>query len=204
MTIRTSRSPSPAATPPSSPTRANSPTHASTPTAASTPVASTSAASSNRVHDNYSPQSRDTKAASVLGTGANNAPKMSNADVRAWYNQKVGEIPALDAQWKAAGLSPEQRARKAAGIRHEARIEARGMMENKADVDALRARDMKEYGNPDGPTFDDLVNKAKAKGHEGDAVYEYILGSSNRTNAEVNAKFAQGGTAPPASGHAKL
>ncbi|WNG31838.1 hypothetical protein F0U62_32815 [Cystobacter fuscus] len=140
----------------------------------------------------------------MLGTGANNAPKMSNADVRAWYNQKVGEIPALDAQWKAAGLSPEQRARKAAGIRHEARIEARGMMENKADVDALRARDMKEYGNPDGPTFDDLVNKAKAKGHEGDAVYEYILGSSNRTNAEVNAKFAQGGTAPPASGHAKL
>ena len=62
-------------------------------------------------------------------------------------------------------------------------------MQNKQEVIDLQARDQEKYGNPDGPTFDYLVEKNRKKGLEGDAVYEDIIGSSNRTNQEYNEKF---------------
>ena len=55
--------------------------------------------------------------------------------------------------------------------------------------DELRARDQQKYGNPDGPTFTQLVNKARTDGLQGDAVYESIIGSSQRTDEKTNQKL---------------
>lgn len=113
----------------------------------------------------------------------------TNEEIRQWYNDTVDKIPALNEQWKKEGLSAEERAKKAQEIRHHARIEARSMMQNKQEVAELQARDKEKYGNPDGPTFEYLVEKNRLKGLQGDAVYEDIIGSSNRTNKEYNEKY---------------
>ncbi|HLL73324.1 MAG TPA: hypothetical protein VK363_17935 [Pyrinomonadaceae bacterium] len=60
------------------------------------------------------------------------------------------------------------------------------MMLNPAEVEALRARDLKKYGNPDGPTFEFLVEKLKSSGFKGDALYETIIEISCRADPEVN------------------
>ena len=113
----------------------------------------------------------------------------SNAEIRQWYNDQVAVIPELDRQWIKQGLSAEQRASKAQEIRHHARIQARAYMQDKAEVADLQKRDKEKYGNPDGPTFAYLVQQNRNKGLKGDAVFEDIIGSANRTNAEYNAKF---------------
>jgi len=113
----------------------------------------------------------------------------ANTEIRAHYNAMIANIPQLDQQWIEAGLSAEQRAQKAHHIRHNARITCRAMMGNADEIKDLQERDTKKYGNPDGPTFEYLVAKAKKDGLTGDAVYEAIIGSANRSNAEVNKKF---------------
>jgi len=113
----------------------------------------------------------------------------TNAEIRQWYNDEVGQIPALNEQWLAEGISAEERAKRAHEIRHHARVTARVMMQNKQEVADLQARDQEKYGNPDGPTFAYLVEKNRLKGLQGDAIYEDIIGSSNRTNREYNEKF---------------
>jgi hypothetical protein len=114
---------------------------------------------------------------------------MTNAEVRDWYNAQVATIPTQNQAWLGEGLSAELRARQAYTIRHDARIEARNMMSNKAEVEQLRARDQVKYGDRDGPTFEYLVDKNRDKGLEGDAVYEAIIESSARTDEQTNARF---------------
>jgi hypothetical protein len=116
------------------------------------------------------------------------APR-TNTEIRQWYNEKVGEIPKLNEGWKQQGLSAETRAQMAHQIRHDARLQARSMMQDKGEIAALRARDVEKYGNPDGPSFEDLVRQNREAGLEGDDGYEAIVSSSNRPNAAYNAKF---------------
>jgi hypothetical protein len=113
----------------------------------------------------------------------------TNAEIRQWYNDQVAPITQLNEKWIKEGLSAEERAKRAYEIRHNARIKAREMMPNKEEVTQLQKRDMEKYGNPDGPTFDYLVQKNREAGLTGDAVYEAILNSSDRTNPEYNKKF---------------
>ncbi len=113
----------------------------------------------------------------------------SNEEIRQWYNDTVDKIPDLNEQWIAEGVSVEERAKRAHDIRHDARVKAREMMQNKQEVVDLQARDTEKYGNPDGPTFEYLVEKNRQKGLEGDAIYEAIIGSANRTNREYNEKY---------------
>jgi hypothetical protein len=123
----------------------------------------------------------------VRGPETDGASKpTSNADIRKWYLQKVGTIPELDKQWAAEGVPLEERARRAVAIRHEARLEARKMMSSPLEVAMLRARDFFTYGSIHGPSFDQLVKKAEAKGLQGDEVWKELIGSSNRTNQTVN------------------
>jgi hypothetical protein len=110
----------------------------------------------------------------------------TNVEIRKWYKAQLATIPEQNEQWIAEGLSAEERARRAYAIRHEARIEARERMPNKMDVAELRARDRAKYGNPDGPTFEYLVERNRKKGLEGDAIYEAIIESSARSNEKVN------------------
>src|SRR5262245_53104312 len=88
----------------------------------------------------------------------------TNEEVRAHYRELIGKIGPLGEQWKKEGLPAEERARRAYGIRHEARMLARAMMVSRAEVDLLRARDQEKYGNPDGPTFEQLVESGRKKG----------------------------------------
>ncbi len=57
------------------------------------------------------------------------------------------------------------------------------------EVELLRQRDIAEYGNPDGPTFEFLVEKLKDAGLEEDTIYEAIIDGSYRTNAGVNRRL---------------
>ncbi|RKH45915.1 hypothetical protein D7X12_06690 [Corallococcus sicarius] len=115
----------------------------------------------------------------------------TNSEIRAWYNQKVASIPANDAKLKAQGASLEDRARAAVKTRHDARLEARKFMSNPFEVAMLKARDFFTYGRLDGPSFDQLVNKAKGNKLTGDAVYQSLIDSSKRTNQTVNNHFNQ-------------
>jgi len=137
----------------------------------------------------------ETGAAPAVQTGTVAAQPRSNEDIRKWYNHQVSAIPALNKRWVKDGLSAEERARKAQDIRHDARVKARGFMANKDEVKLLQNRDLKHYGNPDGPTFDYLVEKNRKKGLQGDAVYEEIVTSSSRTDKAYNEKY---GVRPPA------
>ncbi|HVH45175.1 MAG TPA: hypothetical protein VM925_22640 [Labilithrix sp.] len=50
----------------------------------------------------------------------------------------------------------------------------------------MRTRRRPLYGHPDGPTFDELVERERKRGGAGDAAYESIVESSQRTDAIVN------------------
>ena len=119
----------------------------------------------------------------------------THAEIRQWYNDQVACIPTLAEQWTAQGLGAEERARRAYDIRHNARLRARAFMRNKDEVKLLQDRDLEKYGNPDGPTFEYLVEKNRNKGLRGDAVYEAIIQSADRTNKAYNRAY---GVAPPA------
>lgn len=125
------------------------------------------------------------------------AQPRSNAEIRQWYNDRVAVIPLLDQQWRRQALNAEERARRAYEIRHGARIQARAFMQNKREVADLQARDREKYGNPDGPTFDQLVAQGRDKGLSGDAAYEAIVGSANRTDAGYNQQFGVKPASPP-------
>ena len=113
----------------------------------------------------------------------------TNAEIRQWYIQRISAIPNLNQDWIKLGLPLQARAEAAWRIRHEARIEARAMMTNPAEVDLLRARDIAKYGSPDGPTFEFLVERLKGVGLEEDRIYEAIIDNSYRTDAELNRKL---------------
>lgn len=118
----------------------------------------------------------------------NDAPK-TNTEIRQWYLEQVAHIPELNKQWLAKGLSARERAETAWRIRHEARLAARALMTDQAEIELLRARDVAAYGNPNGPTFKFLVEKLKGAGLDEDAVYEAIIEGSYRTDTRVNRKF---------------
>ncbi len=113
----------------------------------------------------------------------------TNAEIRLWYNHQVVIIPTLNAEWINEGVNAEERAQRAYHIRHTARIHARLLMRDKDEVNDLRERDMKKYGNPDGPTFPYLIEKNCRKGLSGDSIFEEIVKSSSRTSAEFNKRF---------------
>ena len=116
----------------------------------------------------------------------NEGRPLSNSDVRRIYLERVARIPELNEQWLAEGLTARERAERAWRIRHEARVDTRRLMSNPEEVELLRARDQAKYGNPDGPTFEWLVENLEREGLTGDAAYEAIVEGSFRTNEAVN------------------
>jgi RHS repeat-associated protein len=118
-----------------------------------------------------------------------NFGQMTNEEIRQWYNDEVSRIPELNKGWIEEGWSVEERAQAAYEIRHDARMKAREMMTNPDEVEMLRARDLEKYGNPDGPTFESLVDYYSEKGYEGDALYEKIIERSYETSPEYNRKY---------------
>lgn len=110
----------------------------------------------------------------------------TDAEVRAHYLVLVAAIGPADIGWKRDGLAAEERAHRAFQTRHDARVTCRAMMSDPRGVAALEQRDQTKYGHPDGPRFEELVEHEKSKGLAGDAVFEGIVASAQRTNIAVN------------------
>lgn len=110
----------------------------------------------------------------------------TNCEIRVWYNYQVIAIGKLNEKWKEDGLDLATRAHKAYELRHNARINARFMMQNKSEVQMIQARDMGKYGNPDGPTYEYLVKKSTDKGLSQEEAYQNIIDSSSRVSPVFN------------------
>ena len=112
----------------------------------------------------------------------------TDCEIRVWYNYQVVAIPVINNRWIKKELSLKERAERAYNLRHNARINARFMMSSLEEMQALQARDMEKYGNPDGPTFDYLVAKSLNSGLTERQTYENIITSSARTDNSYNAQ----------------
>ncbi len=110
----------------------------------------------------------------------------TNCEIRLWYNYQVVAVGVINKKWKEDGIDLKTRAEKAYELRHQARVNARFMMQNKSEVKALQARDMQKYGNPDGPTFEYLLKKNTDNGLSLEAAYQSIIDSSSRTDSGYN------------------
>ena len=95
-------------------------------------------------------------------------------------------IPDLNKEWIRDGLSLEKRAKKAWETRREARSKARQMMEDPEELEMLRRRDVRFYGNEEGPSFEYLVEQGEKAGLQGDDIYVFIIAASSRSNQEIN------------------
>jgi len=111
---------------------------------------------------------------------------ITDCEIRIWYNYQVVAIKKINEKWKADGLALKVRAEMAYELRHQARMNARFMMQDKAAVKKLQERDQEKYGNPNGPTFDYLIKKIMKKGKSMDEAYEGIIESSGRTSKVYN------------------
>ena len=111
---------------------------------------------------------------------------MTSREIRAWYLGLTAEISKLNQEWITQGVSLEERAKRAWRIRHEARVQARSMMENRFEIEDLRERDRRLYGNPDGPAFDQLVQENHQRGLSQDETYERIISGAQTTSRDVN------------------
>ena len=118
-------------------------------------------------------------------TNLTGIPK-TNCEIRLWYNFQVVAVGVINKKWEEDGIDLKTRAKKAYELRHQARVNARFMMQNKTEVKALQARDMKKYGNPDGPTFEYLLKKNTDNGLSLEAAYQSIIDSSSRTDSGYN------------------
>ena len=64
-------------------------------------------------------------------------------------------------------------------------------MADPREVEMLRKRDLAKYGNPDGPTFEHLLSKAKDAGLTDDESHMQVLASSSNTDEATNRKLTR-------------
>jgi hypothetical protein len=110
----------------------------------------------------------------------------TNVQIRDHYLALVARVAGANEQWKKEGLGAEERARRAYELRYDARMTCRAMMSDAEMLAAIERRDERKFGHKDGPTFDELVLHERKKGLTGDAVYEAIVASAQRTDAIIN------------------
>lgn len=132
------------------------------------------------------PQPRDAAEATQLQqTGT----RWTNQQARQLYLERVATIADAVETWRAEQLPVEEQARRAFELRHAARMTARAMMSDPNELAALQARDRARYDHPDGPSFDWLLARAYAKGLTGDAAYQSIVDSAQRTDQALNQRL---------------
>ncbi|WP_298424428.1 LysM peptidoglycan-binding domain-containing protein [uncultured Kordia sp.] len=130
---------------------------------------------------NYKSSSSTTKKGDVLV-----AVPITDCEIRIWYNYQVVAISELNKNWIQQKIDLKTRAKKAYTLRHNARVNARFMMADKARVKEFQNRDLKKYGNPDGPTFEQLMEKCSKKGLSTAECYQDVITSSSRVSTVYN------------------
>jgi hypothetical protein len=117
---------------------------------------------------------------------------LTNREVREWYRQRIAPIPERDLQWQQEGVPLADRARRAWEIRRRARVEARALMTDSIAVAKLEQRDLMKYGNPGGPSFEQLLHRNQEEnGLTRDQAYEAIIASAASTDENTNRKYSQ-------------
>jgi hypothetical protein len=156
------------------------------------PQRSNSAPPPSRTDSPSSTRPRNPEGASRVNSteGRPARPPQTNSEIRQWYKQQISQIPAKDAELKAAGASLQDRAKAAYDIRHSARVDSRQFM-NPLEAMFLKARDFFTYGRLDGPSFDQLVKDNMKGGLSKDQAMEKIINSSQRTNQTVDSIYAR-------------
>jgi hypothetical protein len=112
---------------------------------------------------------------------------VTDCEIRLWYNYQIVAIGVINERWRQEGMDLKTRAKMAYGMRHDARVNARFLMQDKEAVSALQARDVEKYGNPDGPTFEFLMQLNTDKGLTVEEAYQAIIDSSSKTDKRYNA-----------------
>lgn len=122
-----------------------------------------------------------------------------NRKIRQGYNARKRQLKKELAEMKKQGKSPKERAEHAYKFRKNERLSAREEMRRNGDGDAvekLQQRDLKKYGDKDGPTFDHTYKKSEAdlqkklgRKPTSDEVHGEIEKSATRTDVMTNIKF---------------
>lgn len=118
------------------------------------------------------------------------AGTLSDEETRTVYTTFELRMRELRDQLLRDGVSAEERARTMYGMRATIRSWTRSLMENRELADWLNA-------NEPNPTFDELVERNRAKGRVGDEIYEAIVASSTRSRGSVNAELGIDPENPP-------
>lgn len=115
----------------------------------------------------------------------------SDRDIRIWYTAQVSKDRMIDLnnKWIVEGISLKERARRLYLIRHNSRLIARNFMADKTQVERLRERDFKRYGDHDGPTFEFLIEEARKRDLSPEEAYTEIISSTSKTNPRTNSFF---------------
>jgi hypothetical protein len=122
-----------------------------------------------------------------------------NRAIRQAYNARKRALKQEIDAMRKAGRSRREIAERAHQFRRSERLSAREQMKRNGDGDLvakLEKRDLKKYGNKDGPDFEQSVGRARTNLKERlkrepstDEVYDEIAESANRTDVWTNMKF---------------
>ena len=111
---------------------------------------------------------------------------MTNPEIRLWYLREIAKIKDLNLSWVARGDSPELRARQAWSYRRRARLQARSLMRDVVEQAQIRERDRAKYGDPDGPSFELLMERLRSHGIHPPEALEIVIQSAQRTDGEFD------------------
>nr|WP_234793515.1 alpha/beta hydrolase [Mycolicibacterium porcinum] len=118
------------------------------------------------------------------------AGTLTNEETRTVYTNYELRMRELRDQLLRDWVSVEERARTMYGMRATIRSWTRSLMADRATADWLNE-------NEQNPTFEDLVERNRAKGRVGDEIYEAIIASSTRSRGSVNEELGIDPDNPP-------
>ncbi|MCV7168397.1 hypothetical protein H7I41_00525 [Mycobacterium manitobense] len=115
---------------------------------------------------------------------------LSEAETRTVYLQFELRMRTVAAQLLDEGVSLESRARILSELRRSLRSWTRALMRNRELADYLTAAEPNV-------SFEELVERKRKKGFQGDAIYQDIIDSSTRSRATVNENLGVNPEKPP-------
>jgi hypothetical protein len=105
-------------------------------------------------------------------------------EIRKQYLSIVNSMKSTETSMREAGASDEDIARTLNGLRNQAKVVTRALM-NPDDVPALEARNMAKYGDPIGPSADYLFERYGS--------WQSVIDAAYRTDPATNAPLGLGG-----------
>ena len=106
---------------------------------------------------------------------------LSNIEARQWYLKQLDQL----SNKVPANLTKEQEARFRIDLRNRLKRQARDLMADRAAADELDSTD---------PILDVeyYIDNGKKQGYTDDTLWDYLIGSSQRSRAEVNKSLGLG------------